>query len=131
VVILLKFVNLINLFSLLFFVCAKYNFCFLFIENGTLTNLICVNQIVIALTINIAIGIIARVYKVPRPETGLAIIRESCLFDKFMVPILLMCCIVACILMDLSPFQYLLICILQSFGVLNCSRIIKKSCIAL
>lgn len=123
---LLNFLNLSNLLSLLYFVCAKYNFYFLWIENGSLTDLICINQIAIALTINIIIGVTARVCKVPRPKTGLAIVKESRFLDKVMVSILLVCCIVACISMSLSPFQYILACILHSLGVLNCSRIIKK-----
>lgn len=125
-VILLNILNLVNLFSLWFAACSKYDMFILCVNGGTLTDQICVNQIAIAMFINLFIGFIARFLKVSRPKTGFAIIKESSLFVKIMVPVFGVGCFLYCIFMNLTTYKYFLVCFLHALGVFNCSRIIKK-----
>ncbi len=117
--------NYINLFSLLSFIPAKFNLFLLTVENGTLTEYICVNQTVITIIISLFIGIIGTIRKIPRPETGLAIITDSDKAIKIAVPFILVVCLAAYIILKLSPL-YLLVCFMHAMSIFNSSRIIKK-----
>ncbi len=121
---LLKILNFINLLSLLAFLPARFGYVLLQAESGTLTENICVNQIVFAITISVIIGIIGRVKKVARPETGLAIITESEKIMKILAPVFLIICFVAFAVMKLSA-AYLLVCAMHAMGIFNSSRIIN------
>ena len=122
----LKLINIINLLSMLMFIPGLYERLLLIISDTILTDNILVNQIVVALIANILIGLYAEMHKVQRPDTGSAIIKESTKTAKILTGISFIICISACIIFHLEPFQYLLVCMLQSLGVLNSSRTIAK-----
>ncbi len=107
------------------FLPAQYGNTIMQVGSGTLTENICVNQIVFATTISVFIGIMGRIKKIARPETGLAIITESEKIMKILVPIFLIICFVAFAIMKLSA-EYLLVCVMHTMGIFNSSRIINK-----
>lgn len=121
----LRFLNLINILSLFTAVPLFFGFSFLKLEGGSLTENICLNQVFISLIVNIIFGIFARSKKLKRPETGWAIIKECSQSIKVMVFFTMVCCIILSFVFHLDFVLYLLVCLLQVVGVMNCSRLIN------
>ncbi len=122
----LRILNSINMLAMLMFVFAFNGSFLITVENGTLTETICVNQIIIALVIAAVIGVIATIRKIPRPETGTAIIIKSSKDAKIISALLLIICLAAGIYLKLNLILYMFVCLMHAMGILECGRIIKK-----
>lgn len=121
----LKFLNLINILSLFTAIPLFFGFSLFKLDEGTLTENICVNQVFITLIVNIVFGVFARCKKLKRPETGWAIIKESSQGIRVIMFFTIVCCIIFAFVFHLNFVPYLLVCFLQAIGIMNCSRLIN------
>ncbi len=120
-----RILNYINLLALLMVILANYGLLLFSIVDGTLTDNICINQTIVAISIGLVVGFIGEFNYVQRPDTGLKIITESETHIKILVPLFLIPCICSFFIFDLSVY-YILVCFMHSMSIFNSSRIINK-----
>ncbi len=119
-----KVLNYINLLALLMFIPGKYGLLLLNVENGTLTENIGVNQVVVALLVGIVVMFVGEITNVPRAEAPIDRIIESETHIKVLVPIFLILCLCSFFILNLEK-HYILVCLLHAMCIFSCSRNVK------